>query len=1672
MKKMNIVRNTITEGTETYREWSRIGSINHRIWSVIAPMLLVAFGLFGVNENAWAGSYSFTWNAWTAVGQGKGTAEVKLCHDIGITYTDDTKSTTNSTFAKAYHKEADSGWLVGNGSLITSRYAVYTASTTTGYDFEGWYTNADCTEGEVTTNPLKTSSQKPGNGGTTNFPTYYAKFRAHTYTIRFNANGGSGSMADQSHTYDQSKKLTANNFNRTGYTFAGWNTKANGTGTPFTDEDPVTNITSKDGDIINLYAQWTPNKYYVHFVGNGNSGGSMSKQELTYDQSANLTANAFTRSYTVTYDANGGDCAKEDETADYTFGGWAESSTGEKKYDDKDNVTNLTSTKNETIDLYAVWTGGTITLPTATKAGKVFDGWYLIVGTDTTYVGAKNANYDPTADVTLKALWADIASPKYTWNGAETCTYRVGDEDLDLDALWVSNNDVDAKSFELLSFTASGTNNDGATAPTLTGSILTLGQAGEVMIKVTQPASEYYYAGKDSLTLTINKHENTILVKGVENYRKEIDINSYDNGFTFAATNADYVHYPIQVEQIAGENIATYYDDQKIVYSGNMSGEAVWQVTQAENYYFAADTTTFAIDVRLAKEIVCYVIDDATEHSFVTGIDFSGHFDTPIEVGDPVKSLSFEAKKNGYNYFVAQYSTDNGSTWKDIASPDLSDSYQNFGPYNLPVHNITHIRFGAKIGATLKKWYKNIKLSRFTYLNLSEEAMTFDKTNENKPLYCGDATSKDFTIDWSMPENGGEINISSSIPEFTVSQAKIENTGCDDGQNTITVTYSSEVAGTFNGKIIVQNAVFYKEIAVTGTTIKRNQTITWTQNQNYITTDAITLVATASSELDPTYSVVEGTDVASVVETTGVVTILKAGDVKFRATQAGDDCYNEIHLDRVFHIALAPSTISMTNGEVAVSVPGAEANTLDLSSLIESQTDDNAEITYNITNEHVTIDGNSFSANAAGVYTLTATRAATDFYAASTSESFTVTVNTITPTINVSAVTTTAINYGQTLAEASFGGTVSFDGASVSETVDGQFVWVNENEKPNVGTETAKANFTSTHTEWFNAVENVDVAITVNPIAATTYAATTTIIVGQALSEAQFVNTTKGLNNESVDGQIAWGDAVDQTQSFEVAGTYQFAIKFTSENANYIDGTGICTVTVNEAKIFTGSTNNEWNNGGNWNGGEPGPDDRVVIDANVNVVGEITVGGITINAGKTVTVTDGAILTIGNNNSLTRETYGNLHVEKGGKVILGSGNVIVNDFTLEAKLGDAYNTGKSGQIFTPNSIVVMGDAYFELAMDPSNECSYGWYDFTVPFPVDALNGVTRYKNSNHEEQNITNEVHYAIMDFSESRRVATGYGWKKFRGIMQPGQCYSITTNNEDNVYRFKKTKTGAFNTQMTQSLAYTDVESDERGWNCLGNGTMAYADLSSTNIEKVQVYSHASNSYTAVNIDAYTYVVGSAYFVQAKSAGVEIDYAQNGATHTLRAPKSNREVSEFMLSLSQEGAIENDRLFIGASEEATEAYEIGKDLMKFGKPADAKVAQMWTTKGDYKLCDLEAALINDRASAALSFYAPQAQTYTLSVDQAPEDATLYLTYNGRVIWSLSASPYTIDLTKGTTEGYGLHIEARHNAPQVATGMDEVDVDQNGNRKVLIDNMLYILTPEGAMYCVTGEKVK
>lgn len=105
-----------------------------------------------------------------------------------------------------------------------------------GYVFTGW-------DKDVT---------KPIEGDTV----YTAQYRPAVYKIRFDANGGSGAMSEQSHTYDRKQALTANTFVREGYRFTGWNTRGDGKGKAFTDKQTVTNLLAHDGATGVLYAQW------------------------------------------------------------------------------------------------------------------------------------------------------------------------------------------------------------------------------------------------------------------------------------------------------------------------------------------------------------------------------------------------------------------------------------------------------------------------------------------------------------------------------------------------------------------------------------------------------------------------------------------------------------------------------------------------------------------------------------------------------------------------------------------------------------------------------------------------------------------------------------------------------------------------------------------------------------------------------------------------------------------------------------------------------------------------------------------------------------------------------------------------------------------------------------------------------------------------------------------------------------------------------------------------------------------------------------------------------------------------------------------------------------------------------------------------------------------------
>lgn len=117
----------------------------------------------------------------------------------------------------------------------------------TGYTFAGWYND----EIEFTKESLICENV-----------ILTAKWTPNTYSVIFDANGGKGSMVNQTLTYDVTSDLTANTFTKTDCTFYGWTTEANGNSPDFTNKQPVKNLTT--GNIVKLYAVWGQNATAVN----------------------------------------------------------------------------------------------------------------------------------------------------------------------------------------------------------------------------------------------------------------------------------------------------------------------------------------------------------------------------------------------------------------------------------------------------------------------------------------------------------------------------------------------------------------------------------------------------------------------------------------------------------------------------------------------------------------------------------------------------------------------------------------------------------------------------------------------------------------------------------------------------------------------------------------------------------------------------------------------------------------------------------------------------------------------------------------------------------------------------------------------------------------------------------------------------------------------------------------------------------------------------------------------------------------------------------------------------------------------------------------------------------------------------------------------------------------
>lgn len=168
----------------------------------------------------------------------------------------------------------------GKGDSSTTKNVPYTKSTTLhkaptryGYNFTGWY----CAYTNQTYNAG--ASFYPGKYDMTKFAPYGPEitmtdtWEPKEYTITYNKNKPSnasnnvtGNTASNKLKYESWGKLTKNGYSLKGWYFTGWNTKADGSGESYSDEQQVNTVNS--GRDTTLYAQWKQRTYNLHLNSN------------------------------------------------------------------------------------------------------------------------------------------------------------------------------------------------------------------------------------------------------------------------------------------------------------------------------------------------------------------------------------------------------------------------------------------------------------------------------------------------------------------------------------------------------------------------------------------------------------------------------------------------------------------------------------------------------------------------------------------------------------------------------------------------------------------------------------------------------------------------------------------------------------------------------------------------------------------------------------------------------------------------------------------------------------------------------------------------------------------------------------------------------------------------------------------------------------------------------------------------------------------------------------------------------------------------------------------------------------------------------------------------------------------------------------------------------------
>ena len=357
--------------------------------------------------------HGYTFNGWKVVG-----TNAPYGDGASITITSDTTLRAEWTPVVYSINYNANGGTVSPTNFNKTYGVAYTGTFASpaklGYDFVGWYVDNNTFANEFTT------TTDIYNETATTYE-IYAKWSPKTYTINYNANGGTASATSFNKTYGAAFSGTFANATKLGYTFGGWYVDNNTFTTPYTN---TTDIYQDGVTTFEVFAKWTAIDYAITL--NVGAGGEVSPTTVnkTYGTNINTT--------TIPTPTKLG----------YNFAGWFKESSCDTAYTGDDSIyvagqTNYIYAKwtpiTYTLNLNALGGTGSTSLPTQytygtalnlpmdyTKEGNNIVGWYTEYDSATeSYSGTRYVSIpalatneiipnDSTTPIVLYAKYAEI----------------------------------------------------------------------------------------------------------------------------------------------------------------------------------------------------------------------------------------------------------------------------------------------------------------------------------------------------------------------------------------------------------------------------------------------------------------------------------------------------------------------------------------------------------------------------------------------------------------------------------------------------------------------------------------------------------------------------------------------------------------------------------------------------------------------------------------------------------------------------------------------------------------------------------------------------------------------------------------------------------------------------------------------------------------------------------------------------------------------------------------------------------------------------------------------------------------------------------------------------------------------------------------------------------------